>query len=230
MGEIRRDTAVKQDYLFVRRPAYYLGSFFGTRPSTMMRSGFLWHPSAGTIVHSQQTDTECWATVAGNGPDASINLTATYQLAGAAWNGAHITPGASAFTVNYQRFDATVTTVLTLARDGVTRAVRSSTAASEQIPLMLLPTDTITFSNGTAAQYNQSSNASATRMTIRRGAATITISWGSQLTASFTPTTRTFLRDAQRRIHVLRIPHSGAFRARRAVLAQRIPAGPPPLP
>ncbi|MDT4988448.1 MAG: hypothetical protein QOI74_2542 [Micromonosporaceae bacterium] len=210
-GEIRRDTAVKQDYLFVRRPTYYFGGFFGTRPSTTMRSGvgFLWHPTAGTIVHSQQTDTECWGTVAGNGPDASTSLTATYQLAGAAWNGAHVAPGASAFTVNYQRVDGTVSTVLTLAGDGVTRAVRSSTAASEQIPLMLLPSDTITFSNGAAAHYGQNASASATGVTIRRGSATVAISWGSQLTASFTTTSRTFLRDAQRRIHVLRIPHSG---------------------
>jgi hypothetical protein len=210
-GEIRRDTAVKQDYVFVRRPTYYFGGFFGTRPSTTMRSGtgFLWHPVAGTIVHSQQSDAECWGTVAGNGPDASTSVAASYLIGGQAWNGAHIAPGAAAFTVNYARFDNTVSCTLTLARDGVTRAVRSNTPATEQIPLMLLPSDTLTFSNGAAARYGQSSSAFASSLTIRRGVAMIVISWEFTLQVSFTSTSRTFLRDAQRRIHALRIPHAG---------------------
>jgi hypothetical protein len=91
----------------------------------------------------------------------------------------------------------------------VTRAVRSNTPATEQIPLMLLPSDTLTFSNGAAARYGQSSSAFASSLTIRRGAATIVISWEFTLQVSLTSTSRTFLRDAQRRIHALRIPHGG---------------------
>jgi hypothetical protein len=218
-AEIRRASLVSQDYVFVRRPTYYFGGFFGTRPTTSMRTGtgFLWHPTAGTIVHSQQTDAECWGTVASTGPDASTSLSATYLLNGAAWNGARVSPGTAPVAVNYQRFDGTVATTLTLARDAVTRAVRATSAATEQIPLILLPGDAVTFANGTTAGFNRTTSAATTGLTIRRGAAVITISWGTTLNATLSATTRTYFRDAARRLHVLRIPHGGTLTTRIAV-------------
>ena len=43
--ELRQDVVQKQDYIYVRRPSLYLGAFFGTRPTSTVRSGtgFLWH-------------------------------------------------------------------------------------------------------------------------------------------------------------------------------------------
>jgi hypothetical protein len=218
-AEVRRASLVSQDYVFVRRPGYYFGGFIGTRPTTTMRSGtgFLWHPTAGTIVHSQQTNTECWGTVAGNGPDSSTSLAATYLLGTAGWNGARVNPGTAAVVVNYRRLDNTVQTSLTLARDAVTRAVQANSAATEQIPLVLLPTDTLTFANGAAGRFGQTTTANTTGLTIRRGAATITITWGTARNATLSSTTRTYFRDAQRRLHVLRIPHTGALTTRIAV-------------
>jgi hypothetical protein len=79
--ELRTDPQ-DQDYLFVRRPGYYLQAFFGTRPNQVVRAGFglLWHPRAGTFVHgAQSSNTECWATVLPNGgTDGASNLAATY--------------------------------------------------------------------------------------------------------------------------------------------------------
>jgi hypothetical protein len=218
-AEVRRDSLVKQDYFFVRRPTYYFGGFVGTRPTTTMRTGtgFIWHPSAGIVVHSQQTDAECWATVAAGGPDASTSITATYLLGGAAWNGGRVNPGTAPVVVNYQRFDGTVRTALTLARDAVTRAVQSNSAATEQIPLVLLPGDTVTFANGTPGRYNATTSAATTGLTIRRGAAVITISWGTTLNATLSSTTRTYFRDGARRLHVLRIPHGGQLTTRIAL-------------
>ena len=213
-AEIRRDTAaVSQDYLFVRRPKYYFGGFFGTRPTTNISAGagFLWHPSAGIVVHSGHGAAFCWGTVASNGPDALTSLAATYQVSGAGWSGGRTNPGAGTVVVSYKRFDATVSTTLTLSRDEVVRAVTAPGAATEQIPLVLLPSDTVRFANGTTAPYDQNTTASATGLTIKRGATTITITWGQQASATLSTTGRTFFRDGRRRNHMLRIPHGGTL-------------------
>jgi hypothetical protein len=215
-AEVRRDSLVSQDYTFVRRPKYYLGGFFGTRPTTTMRAGvgFLWHPTAGTIVYGQQTDAACWGTIAGNGPDAATSLSASYQVNGASWNGGRLNPGAGTVLVRYGRFDQTVRTDLSLTRDAVIRAVVSNTAATEQIPLVLIPGDTVTWGNGATAPHNANSSASTTSLTVRRSGITFTITWDRTANATLTTTTRTFFRDARRRLHVLRIPHTGTMTTR----------------
>ena len=218
-AEVRRDSLVKQDYLFVRRPGYYFGGFFGTRPTTVMRSGtgFLWHPTAGIIVHGQQTDAECWGTVASNGPDAATSLAADYFVGASSWNGVRVNPGTAAVMVRYRRFDATVSTDLTIARDALTRAVRANSAATEQIPLVLRPGDTMTFADGTSARFGATTSATTTALTIRRGTAVITISWNVPATATLSSTARTYFRDQSRRLHILRIPHGGQLTTRIAV-------------
>jgi hypothetical protein len=216
-AEIRRDTAaVAQDYLFVRRPKYYFGGFFGTRPTTNVSAGpgFLWHPVAGIVVHSGHGDAFCWGTVAASGPDALTSLAATYQVNGGTWGGGRTNPGAGPVVVSYKRFDGTVSTVLTLGRDEVVRAVTAPGAATEQIPLVLLPSDTVRFANGTIAAYGQNTTASTTALTITRGAATVTITWGQQAAATLSTTARTFFRDGRRRNHMLRISHGGTLTTR----------------
>jgi hypothetical protein len=218
-AEVRRDTVVKQDYLFVRRPSYYVGGFFGTRPTTTMRTGtgFLWHPTAGTVVHGQQSDTGCWGTVTATGPDAATSLAADYQIGGTTWNGARTAPGGADVVIRYRRFDSAVSTDLTLARGAVTRAVRASSAATEQVPLVLLPSDIVTFANGVTVTYGASASATTTGLTIRRGGVLISITWDRAAPASVTATSRTYLRDQRRRIHVLRIAHSGQLTTRIAM-------------
>jgi hypothetical protein len=46
-------------------------------------------------------------------------------------------------------------------------------------------------------------------LVLRRAGATITIRWGSTRPAMLSTSTRTYLADATRRVHVLRIPHEG---------------------
>jgi hypothetical protein len=194
--ELRRDDVENQDYLYVRRPGYYLGAFFGTRPGGPVKAGtgFLWHPSAGTVIHAQQTSTGCWATVRNGKADAEGNLVAEYP---------------SEDLVRYRTTDGSIATELILGPDTVTRRVIASTAATEQIPLVLQPSDEVTFSDGTVVPYNQSRTATADAITIRRGATAITISWSATRTATLSTSSRTYLRDQRRRVHVLRVPHDG---------------------
>jgi hypothetical protein len=194
--ELRRDTVTDQDYLFVRKPGYYAGAFFGTRASTMVKggTGFFWHPAAGTVVHAQQTTTGCWATVlAGGLPDAAGNLVATYGKD----------------RVDYRTPDSRVATTLTFTDNALRRIVHATGPATEQIPLVLRPTDTVAFTDGTPVAYNRTVTATADGLVLRRAGATITIRWGSARPATLSTSTRTYLADATRRVHVLRIPHQG---------------------
>lgn len=209
----RRDTATDQTYVYVRRPALYLAAFFGTRPSQYVRGsgGLLWHPEAGTIVQSQQDDASCWASVLPNGsPDARGLLTATYLVGDRDWNGDRVVPGSAPVTVDYD-LDSRIHTTLTLTKNVVTRAVKGSGPLTEQIPLVLKPTDTVTFADGSPAEFGKTSKATTSGLVLRRGAATIRIDWGTSLPAEMVATTVTILREGGRRLHVLRVPHGGAL-------------------
>jgi hypothetical protein len=196
--ELRRDEVENQDYLYARRPGLYLGAFFGTRPGSMVKAGtgFLWHPVAGTVIHAQQTSTGCWATVSNGKADAESNLVAEYL---------------SKDLVRYRTTDGSVSTDLIIGPASVIRRVTATTVATEQIPLVLQPDDEVVFSDGTTVGYNQSRTATADAITIRRGAATIIISWSGTRTATLSTSTRTYFRDQRRRVHVLRIPHEGTL-------------------
>ena len=210
----RKDTATDQTYMYVRRPALYLAAFFGTRPSEHVRAaaGLLWHPAAGTIVQSQQDDTMCWASLLPNGnPDARSLLTASYRVGDRAWNGDAVTPGSAPVTVDYALPDGRIRTRLAITQNTVTRSVQATSTLTEQVPLVLKPTDVVTFVDGPPVPFGQNSSATATGLVIRRGTSTITIEWGSALAASVTATAVTILRTGGRRLHVLRVPHGGVL-------------------
>jgi hypothetical protein len=220
-AEVRRDNLVpvakKQQYLFVRRPKYYFGAFYGTRPTVVSGGvssgpGFLWHPSAGIVVHGGRGDaTYTWSSIASAGSDALTSLDASYLIGTGAWGGEHRSPGADSVVVHQSRSDGSVPTTLTLSRDAVIRAVSAGGSATEQIPLVLLPSDTVRFANGTTVPYNGNSSASTNGLTIKRGSTTITITWSATASASVTTTGTTFFKDARRRLHMLRIPHGGTL-------------------
>lgn len=196
--ELRRDEVENQDYLYVRRPGLYFGAFFGTRPGSVVKAGtgFLWHPRAGTVIHAQQTTTGCWGTVRNGKPDADGNLVAEYV---------------SKDVVRYRTTDSSISTELLIGRSSVTRRVKAAGPATEQIPLVLQPEDEVAFTDGTQVPYNQSRTATVDGLVIRRGPTTITIRWGGARAASLSTSTRTYLRDQRRRVHVLRIPHEGTL-------------------
>ncbi|MDT7803058.1 MAG: hypothetical protein QOI78_6491 [Actinomycetota bacterium] len=209
----RRDDGLNQTYCYVRRPRLYLAGFWGTRPSSYVRGaqGLLWHPRAGMVVHSQQEDTQCWASVLPNGsPEARGLLDATFTIGDRPWDGHRVQPGSAPVVVRYN-LDTRIRTVLTVGRDTVRREVQGTTPLTEQIPLVLHPGDHVAFTDGTPATYGANAAATASGLTIRRGGTTITIGWGTPLAATVAATAVTFLRDGARRLHVLRVPHPGTL-------------------
>jgi hypothetical protein len=144
-------------------------------------------------------------------PDAANNLTAVYRVGDREWNGARAVPGTDKVRITYRNSTSVVVTDLTLDRNAVTRSVRATTAATEQIPLVLQPGDVVTWANGTASPYDTTTSANTTGITIKRGAATITVSWGTAHAATLSTSTRTYLRDGTKRVHILRVRHTGAI-------------------
>ncbi|WP_326554215.1 hypothetical protein [Micromonospora sp. NBC_01813] len=211
---VRRDTARNQDYLYVRQPAWYFGGFFGTRPSSLVRggTGFLWHPQAGTVVHAGQTNQNSWASVLPAGTsDANSNLDRTYQIGDRDWDGTEQALLGAPLLVRYQLPDGRILTDLTIAQTAVTRTVRAVFPVTEQVPLVLHPDDDVHFTDGTPVTYANDTAATATALIIRRGRVIIRIDWAQPLAATVSATDTTYLRDARRRIHLLRIPHAGTL-------------------
>jgi hypothetical protein len=196
--ERRHEADGNQDYLYVRRPGFYLGAFFGERQGGPVKAGtgFLWHPEAGTVIHAQQTATGCWATVRDGKADAETSLVAEYP---------------SKDLIRYRTPDGSIATELRVDEYEVSRQVTATGPATEQLPLVLQPGDEVVFSDGTVVPYNETRTANADGLVIRRGRATITITWSQRRTATLSTSTRTYLRDGRRRVHVLRIPHDGSL-------------------
>lgn len=219
--ELRLDPQ-DQHYLFVRRSAYYLAAFLGTRPNTVSRAGLglLWHPEAGTFVHgAQSSDTECWATIlAGGGTDGSSNLTPTY-CAGDPRTASPVPPSAVSrirgdLGVRWDTTSGNVTTDLLLTDDGLLRRTSTRIDASEQVPLVVRDGDRLIWSGGRQTEPGVASTSLATSLTIRRGTVSLCIDWGTESTATLTPTDRILFADGSRQAHVLRVPfgRSGSIR------------------
>lgn len=222
-AELRRDPAHDQDYVFVRRPSFFLGAHFGTRDTDEVRTGpgFLWHPRAGTIVQSQRTNDSCWATLRPNGSaDADGNLHASYTVGMREWDEPRLTPGDVSIRIRYHTTThvpsrESVATELVIDSDSVVRSVISATGpAVEQIPLILLPDDELEFADGTPAGYGQDATITTTGLTLYRNGTVIEIDWAVPAPVTLSATATTFLRDRRRRLHVLRVQHPGQLSTR----------------
>ncbi len=196
--EIRSDQG--QDFLFLRRPRFYLGGYFGSRrATTLARTGltFLWHPVAGTLIQSLNNNNHgCWATVfPGQVPDANGPQGVQFL-------------GGEPYAFRFRTPSGSVVTDVAMAGDRITRSVNANAAATEQIPFVLRPSDEVRFSNGTVAPYGGSVTVTASDFTLRRGTALIRVGWGRQLPATLAAASITY---PGRRMHILRVPHSGSL-------------------
>ncbi|SEE86218.1 hypothetical protein [Ruania alba] len=217
--ELRTDP-MDQHYLFVRRPASYLMAFFGTRPNSVVRAGFglLWHPEAGVLIQGgQSSNTECWATVLPNGgTDGASNLTPTWYDGPVADGGVLADPTGleTDLGVRWTTTGGNVTGEALISDAEIVREISATMDAVEQVPLVLLPTDGVRFSDGSTLTHGEPAEATATSVTITRDAVVLTIDWGDATAVTVQPTARTLFADARRRVHMLRIPHGTAGRVR----------------
>ncbi len=178
--EVRSDQG--QDFLFVRRPKFYLGGYFGTRRATpLARTGltFLWHPVAGTIVQSSNNNNHaCWATVLpGQRPD-SDGVQQVELL------------GGEPYRFRY-RSESVVTEVTV--GDRITRTVRATGPVVEQIPLVVKDSDDVALD--------------ARGLALTRGRVRVRFDWGRALSPELR--TATSISYPGRTLRILTVPHDG---------------------
>lgn len=216
--ELRRDSAHDRDFLFVRRPSFYLGAHFGVRDSERVRTGpgFLWHPDAGTLVASQRSVSQSWGTVRNDGSsDADGDLVVDhYHVGGRELTGSVSHSGNAAVRVRYRTAVGTpavgrVVTNVVVSATSLLRRVDAGGPATEQIPLVVHPDDEMFFGDGIPVNYGTESHAESRKFTLRRNSTAITIEWEVVRPASLSATSTTFLRDQRRQLHVLRVAHLG---------------------
>ncbi|MBW9092506.1 hypothetical protein JNB62_02280 [Microbacterium jejuense] len=210
----RRVGTLAQDYVFARRPAYYLSSFFGTRsqPMNRMGPGLLWHPQMGTVLAATNTSVGAasWGFVDGAGTDSTLSdMTVVYRH-GNSGSGAVIVPDALDAETGVITFDATSsasgTRALTTLRDtGLTLYADAAATGSFRLPLVLRATDEVTYSNGATATFNATSAAQATWVRVQRNGVRMQISWGAESAVTLSSTPMTLL-GGTRRVHQLSIP------------------------
>ncbi|WP_190815602.1 hypothetical protein [Saccharopolyspora pogona] len=190
--EIRSDQG--QDFLFLRRPQFYLGGYFGTRRATSRaRTGltFLWHPVAGTVVQSiNNNDHACWATVfPGQVTDANGPQQAEFL-------------GGDPYRFRYRTASGSVVTDVTVHSDRITRSVRANAPATEQIPLVVRDSDTVALD--------------ARGLTLTRGRVVLRFDWDQPRQPEIRPASITY---PGRQMHILTVPHDGTFTVTISVLS-----------
>lgn len=205
--------------LFVRRPGYYLGSAYGRRASALTRTGpgLLWHPDAGMFLLSLNGNAagdDCWTTLGPNGLDtARTNVVTTYHegpdATGPQLARADVTGFDQTFTTRSTSPGGAVVEV-THGPASVTRRVTTGGASTDVVPLVLRPSDQLTFSDGTVSAGAAPVTTEASGVTIARGAVRIRVEWQADAPVSLAPTPHTFF-GGSRALALLRIGHDGTF-------------------
>jgi hypothetical protein len=213
-----RTGVLGMQFIFVRRPRYYLASLFGQRASTRVRNGsqLLWHPTMGTTIvgfNNAAVDDDFWGTILDNGVDeARATLTASFTSDGAPV----AIPALGSVTGNFRitASSATgITTVTDMGDTGFTRTVSAPSSATEQIPLLLRQGDAMQWLGGGSGSpiWGQNSATTASGLSLTRNGVTMQLTWSDSANVTLSDTARTLFEDGDRRQHILRIPHPGTL-------------------
>ncbi|WP_163541756.1 hypothetical protein [Occultella kanbiaonis] len=239
--EVRQAGSFDLDYLFVRRPSYYLTAALGHRDGhggpyrrLRMGPGLLWHPTMGTLalVLNNHTD-DSW----GHFPDASeiavVEVDATYYSApergGTVLTAPEVNAVTGDFSVAYLDAAIGTDTDMSFQDHAFTQRIRTPEPGRALVPLLVQPGDVLTFSDGTVVRSGDAVDLTGvTGLTLARNGATFEIAFDSARDARFAATDRVAL-GGTRRQHLLWIPHEGALDvtytfATAAELATRPPA------
>ncbi|MCP9976604.1 hypothetical protein [Actinomadura madurae] len=116
--------------------------------------------------------------------------------------------GGSPYAFRFRTPASSVVTTVTAADGRLTRSVRAASAAGEQIPLVLRPSDTVVFTDGTRAPYGGSVTTTADGLDLHRSGGVVRFRWGGPRTVGFRSSSVRLL-DGARRTHILLVQHDG---------------------
>ncbi|HEU4676091.1 MAG TPA: hypothetical protein VFS29_08895, partial [Motilibacteraceae bacterium] len=220
--EWRRDPLGDRQWVYVRRPNWFLGAHFGNRASGLVRTGpaFLWHPVAGMLVHGLNTgDDSTWTTFVGGQADADQDvLDATYYAGdprlGRAVPDPRAVRGAAPLGMGWTTSGGKVRKNVVVGAGEVRLRTAGAGDLTEQLPLVLHASDTVSFSDGTALAYGGSTSASAGGLLVRRGEVSLRLEWDRPLDVQLVARKQVYFRAADRRLHALLLPHTGPLEIR----------------
>jgi hypothetical protein len=206
-----------QQFLFVRKPQYYFGGFFGVRPTSRVQSGlsFLWHPDAGMMLYGSNNGVDsCWGTHRSNqftSIDSNGNLSARYFRGDPAQNDElelDDVNSAEHLGIRYTTPDSRSTKDVDFRADSLRIKVTTLQHSTERLPLILRDDDRLTLLGSTRTEWVPGTDVSAegTGLRVRRGDTDMVIAWNATLMARLVPKAQTYFTDASRRQHMLLLP------------------------
>lgn len=200
-----------ETYGFLRTRGFYIQYLAGRRSAAPVRSGIglLWHPRAGTVVHSGNFDLPVWGATTGDVAEARADLSLTSHVPA---NGDPA--GSEVEKISWATPGDTITVDLSFDQFSLTRSVRTDkapTRAQETIPLVLGPArDQLTWDDGGVYDTNGLHRRRARSLWIQRNETLIHFDWSAELDVTIAPTEHKYFAGA-RRTYLLEVAHSGRF-------------------
>lgn len=222
--EFRQVGSIDLDYLFVRRPSYYIMTLLGRRAGhdgpyrrLRMGPGLLWHPTMGTVVYVLNSNEEdAWGPFPEKSAVTQVEVARTYYARPDREGG--IVPGdqigdlKSEFSAAYLDRTNGSHVVLSFFDDSLVQAIQTDDPGRAVVPLLLQPGDRLTFSDGSEVTYGGSANLTAvTGFKLERGTGTLSVGLERPSTVTFDTTDRVRMADSRRQ-HLVRIEHEGSLR------------------
>lgn len=207
--EFRRDSY--REFLFTRRPGYYVAANLGNRNTPHQRMGLslFWHPRLGSLVQSQDVDNVSWSAIH-SGDLASAEIDADGNLPARYWRGNEEIDPATLSPLDDFSFTYIGTggsKRVSFFDDRVERTVQIAGQFREQVPLIIRPTDHLSWigSDDAIAPGQSTRTASATGLRLEREGHFFEIDWGERRVVQFGTAPSGSFFSGERRLHRLTI-------------------------
>lgn len=239
--ELRLAGSIDLDYLFVRRPEYYITTLLGRRAGhhgpyqrLRMGPGLLWHPTMGGLVYVlNSNDEDAWGPFPQVSSVTRVEVARTYYSEpygeGERLSADQVGNLENEFSAAYLDRTNGSHVVLSFFDDHFVQDITADDPGRAVIPLLLQPGDVLTFSDGTEATYGDSvALTGITGLRLERGTGTLNIDFDSASTVTLDVTDRVRMNDSRRQ-HLIRVEHGGLLRttyafAGPAETASQVPA------
>lgn len=221
--EFRQAGTIDLDYLFVRRPSYYLTTLLGRRAGhsgpyqrLRMGPGLLWHPTMGAVIYVlNSNDEDAWGPFPEVSAVTQVEVARTYYAEpyreGGIVPADQIGDVEGDFSAAYLDRTNGSHVVLSFFDDSFVQNIETEDPGRAVVPLLLQPGDRLTFSDGTEVTYGDSVDLTAiTGFRLERGSGVLSVDFERPSTVTFDSTDRVRMSDSRRQ-HLVRIEHEGSL-------------------
>ncbi|WP_159618013.1 hypothetical protein [Ruania rhizosphaerae] len=222
--EYRQAGTIDLDYMFVRRPSYYITTLLGRRAGhsgpyqrLRMGPGLLWHPAMGAVVHVLNSNNEdAWGPFPEVSSVTQVEVARTYYAEpyreGGRVPADQIGDLEGDFSAAYLDRTNGSHVVLSFFDDSFVQDIVTDDPGRAVVPLLLQPGDLVTFSDGTEVTYGESVELTAiTGFRLERGVGVLSVDFERASTITFDTTDRVRMSDSRRQ-HLVRVEHEGSLR------------------